>query len=92
MTPAADIVSRADFGRHEDAMTLIRDKAANALRDRLDTLDEQIAVLCSDLPGDAGVFRWPSMLADELDRLHEERETAQAQLTVLLQVRPQVVT
>lgn len=73
-------------------MNLIRDidRAVEKLRDRLDTIDEEIGALLVDIPGDAGVCLWPRDLQDALDELHDERVGVLRELALLLRVKRQV--
>ena len=39
----------------------------------IDAVEAQIDALSLDVPGDAGLTRWPAGLEDALDLLHEQR-------------------
>lgn len=66
------------------------DKAITKIQERIDAIDEQIAVLVCDMPGDPGVVVWPRDLEDAIDRAHDERAQAEKQLALLNRLRPQV--
>lgn len=68
------------------------ERAKKKVQERIDQLDEQIATLCLDCPGDPGVVVWPREIADALDRAHDERENALEQMTMLDEVLAQLTS
>lgn len=71
-------------------MNLMReiDRAIQKCRDRMDSIDDEIMTLASDLPNDPDWM--PRDVAEAMDRLHDEFDMCSRQLAVLLKVRPQV--
>ena len=45
----------------------------NDIDAELDAVEAEIDALSLDVPGDAGLTRWPAGLEDALDLLHEQR-------------------